>query len=183
VWCGFNVTTSVYTLEGRPLGTIGENNQTEGAPITTNWKARRDIVVWNTDDKEGTIRCFPDVTSDVSETVYADGSSNVTILGSVLLDTLPDETVAEGVTTITKPGMFFQVDGITQATIVANGNWTYTKADGKYINVCELLSSTDSTPSPTPPTKDPPSSATTMSSAWLAVTFLMMLPNSAYMMF
>ena len=181
--CGFNVTKSVYNLEGRPLAIIGENNQTEGAPVTTSWKARRDIVVWNTDDKEGTIRCFPDVTADVSETVYADGSSNITFLGSVLLTVYQENVaIAEGVTTITQPGMFFQVDGVSHM-IDANGNWTYTKADGKYINVCELLSSTDSTPSPTPPTKDPPSSATTMSSAWLAVTFLMMLPNSAYMMF
>ena len=180
--CGFNVTTSVHTLEGRPLATIGENNQTGGAPVTTSsWKARRDIFVWNTDDKAGTIRCFPDVTSDVSETVYADGSSNVTNVGSVLWTVYPEETIAEGVTTITKPGMFFQTDGITQVTV--DGSWTYTKADGKYINVCELLSPTDSTPSPAPPTKDPPSSATTMSSAWLiAIAFLMMLPNLAYLL-
>ena len=72
--CGFNVTESVYTLEGRPPSTITGNNQT-----TSSWEARRDILVWNTDDKEGTIRCFPDVTSTMSETVNADGSVNVSL--------------------------------------------------------------------------------------------------------
>ena len=135
--CGFNVTESIYTLEGRPPSTITENNQT-----TSSWEARRDILVWNTDDKEGTIRCFPDVTSTMSETVNADGSVNVSLVGSALVTLDPDETIAEGVTTITAPGMYFQVDSVLQATIDANDHWTFTKADGDYINLCELLSST-----------------------------------------
>jgi hypothetical protein len=135
--CGFNVTESVYTLEGRPPSTITGNNQT-----TSSWEARRDILVWNTDDKEGTIRCFPDVTSTMSETVNADGSINVSLVGSALVTLEPGATIAEGVTTMTAPGMFFQVDGVLQATIDANDHWTYTKADGDYINLCELLSST-----------------------------------------
>ena len=135
--CGFNVTESIYTLEGRPPSTITENNQT-----TSSWEARRDILVWNTDDKEGTIRCFPDVTSTMSETVNADGSVNVALVGSGGVTPPPGATIAEGVTTMTAPGMFFQVDGVNQATIDANDHWTYTKADGDYINLCELLSST-----------------------------------------
>ena len=78
----------------------------------------------------------------MSETVNADGSVNVALVGSGTVTVGPDETIAEGVTTMTAPGMFFQVDGVNQATIDANDHWTFTKADGDYINLCELLSST-----------------------------------------
>lgn len=78
----------------------------------------------------------------MSETVNADGSVNVALVGSGGVTPPPGATIAEGVTTMTAPGMFFQVDGVNQATIDANDHWTYTKADGDYINLCELLSST-----------------------------------------
>jgi hypothetical protein len=179
----------VYTYEGEPLSTLDESNQTDNsAPVTTSWLAVRDITVWRTDNKDGKNLCFPKVTANITETKYPDGSNHSTTEGGVLIEILEDEIFADGVTALTKPGLFYQVEGILQTVDDTDDIWTYTKADGTYINVCELLSPTDTdspvtAPSPAPATKAPTFSAASTGSAVCVVAFLMMLPASAAYLF
>lgn len=163
--CPFSVTRSIYSIVGRPLATFGEINETG----SSSWTLHRDIMVWRTDDKEGTFRCFADVVANVSETVWPDGSSNNTVHGGVLLTILSSQSVAEGVTALSSPGMWEQVSGTKKATISADGHTTYTYAEGDYVDICKLLSETDA-------------SSSSANNAWLAAFFLV-LPASAYLLF
>ena len=195
--CPFSVTRSVYSIVGRPLATFGEIEETG----SSSWTLHRDIMVWRTDDKEGTFRCFADAVANVSETVWPDGSSNNTVDGDVLMTIPPSQSVAEGVTAISSPGMYFQVSGQRKRTIDADGHTTYTYAEGDYIDMCKLLSETTddalpvpaapstnanetdatATPAPAPSAMEPPSSSPANNAAWLAAFF--MLPASAYLLF
>lgn len=125
-----------------------------------------------------------DVVANVSETVWPDGSSNNTVHGhgGVLLTILSSQSVAEGVTALSSPGMWEQVSGTKKATISADGHTTYTYAEGDDVDICKLLSETDAAPAPfSPSTMDPPSSSSA-NNAWLAAFFLV-LPASAYLLF
>ena len=169
---GFNVTFGVYTYEGKPLTEIGneETNQT----VTTTWLAERDLVVWKAGDEQGKKLCFPKATATITDTKYPDGSSNSTVKGNVLMNidgtkyVLSDEVKA----TLPDVGSVYQVEGsgVTAAAMDADGITTFIKADGTYMNVCDLLSGSAVEASS--------STTATVNGAASIVSFLIMIMSS-----
>ncbi len=135
---GFNVTFGVYTYEGKPLADLGnmETNQT----VTTTWQAVRDIVAWKTGDEQGEKLCFPKATATVTENQYPNGTSYSTFKGNVLIDNDGTENIDGVGATLPHVGTVYQKEGILAAEIDADGIMTFTKADGTYMNVCDLFS-------------------------------------------
>ena len=165
---GFNVTTGVSTYEGKPLAGIGneETNQT----VTTTWQAVRDLVVSKTGDEEGEKLCFPKATATITENQYPNGTSDSTTVGSVLMSIDGTESINGVGVTLPDVGAVYQKEGSVTAAVDAEGITTFTKADGTYMNVCDLFSgSAVETSSST--------TATVTGAVWI-VSFLIMIMSS-----
>ena len=138
---GFNVTGCVHTYESH-----GAEQTGGGDPVTTTYQSVRDIVLWKTDDKEGTSLCFPKLTSKMTLTKIPDGPTFFTVLkGGAMYDLFEGDGVAKGIP-MSAPGTYYvevEADGIIQSTVNAHGNGEtfITKADGFITNICDLLSS------------------------------------------
>lgn len=102
----------------------------------------RDLVVWKAGDEQGRKLCFPKATGTITQTQYPDGTSDSSVEGNVLMNIDGTEYIASGnvVANLSEVGSFYQEEGIAAAAMDADGISTFTTANGKYINVCELLS-------------------------------------------
>ena len=148
---GFNVSfgTHTYYSNEEIVSSFDENQIEDGVPVTTRRIVVGDYVVWRSDDKEGTSVCFPKAEATYTETRYPDGTTSSTVEGSSLLLMTESDSVAEGIdsTSVTKPGTFYQVEGTRTVIIAADGiHGGVTDADGTFIDVCDLLSSSEATP-------------------------------------
>ena len=139
---GFNITIGAYIYEGKPLAELG--NEDTNQTVTTTWQAVRDLVVWKAGDEQGRKLCFPKATATITEIKYPDGTSDSTVKGNVLMNIDGTEYVISDEVKATLPdvGSVYQVEGsgVTAATMDADGITTFIKADGTYMNVCDLLS-------------------------------------------
>ena len=165
---GFNVTFGLYTYEGKPLTEIGndETNQT----LTTTWLAVRDIVALKEGDEQGRKLCFPKATATITENQYPNGTSDSTVKGNALINIDGMEYINGVGPALPDVGAVYQEEGITSAAVDADGIMTYTKADGTYMNVCDLFSaSAVETSSST--------TAAVTGAAWF-VSFLIMLSST-----
>ena len=137
---GFNLTFGVYTYEGKPLTEISneETNQT----VTTTWLAVRDIVALKEGDEQGEKLCFPKATATITENQYPNGTSDSTVKGNVLMNIDGTEYINGVGATLPDVGAVYQEEGSVTAAMDADGITTFIKADGTYMNVCELLSPT-----------------------------------------
>lgn len=150
---GFNVSFGTYTHssyeEISSVSSFDEYQAEDGVPVTTRRVAVGDYVVWRSDDKEGTSLCFPNAEATYTETRYPDGTTSSTVEGSSLFLMTESDSVAEGIdsTSVTKPGTFYQVEGTRTVIIAADGiHGGVTDLDGTFIDVCALLSSSETTP-------------------------------------
>ena len=144
---GFNVSFGKHTYYSNEetVSSFDEYQTEDGVPVTTRRVAVGDYVVWKSDDKEGTKLCFPKAKGIWTETRYPDGTTSSTVEGSSLFLMNESDMVAEGITGITKPGTFYQVEGTRTVIIAADGiHGAITDLDGTFIDVCELLSSSAS---------------------------------------
>ena len=171
---GFNITLGVSTYEGKHLAEIGneETNQT----VTTTWQAVRDLVVWKAGDEEGKKLCFPKATATVTENHYPNGTSDNTIEGSVLIDIDGTEYINGVGPTLPDVGAVYQKEGSVTAAMDAEGITTFTKADGTYLNVCDLLSaSAVDTSSST--------NATVNGAVWIVSVLIMIMSSTSTRLF
>jgi len=146
---GFNVSFGTHTYYSyEEIVSSFDDDQTEdGVPVTTRRVAVGDYVVWRSDDKEGTSLCFPKAEATYTETRYPDGTTSSTVEGSSLFLMNESDNVADGMTSVTNPGTFFQVEGTRTVIIAADGiHGAVTDLDGTFIDICELLSSSEATP-------------------------------------
>lgn len=139
----FNVSFGKYTYEGMSVSSSTDN----GEPVTSSWVAVSDYIVWRSDDEEGTSLCFPKAKATYTETKYPDGTTSSTVEGSSMLMLDESDTLVDGITEIlTKPGTFYQEEGVRKVIIAADGiTGTITEADGTFTDICELLSSSKAT--------------------------------------
>ena len=135
---GFYVTFGVYTYDGKPLSTLGndETNQT----LTTTWLAVRDIVVYKTGDEQGEKLCFPKATATITENQYPNGTSDFTVKGNALINIDGTEYINGVGATLPDVGNIYQIEGSNTFVVDADGISTYTQADGTLMDVCDLLS-------------------------------------------
>jgi len=146
---GFNVSFGTHTYYSyEEIVSSFDDYQTEdGVPVTTRRVAVGDYVVWRSDDKEGTSLCFPKAEATYTETRYPDGTTSSTVEGSSLFLMNESNNVADGMTSVTNPGTFYQVEGTRTVIIAADGiHGAVTDLDGTFIDICESLSSSEATP-------------------------------------
>ena len=146
---GFNVSfgTHTYYSYEEIVSSFGDYQTEDGVPVTTRRVAVGDYVVWRSDDKEGTILCFPKAEATYTETRYPDGTTSSTVEGSSLFLMNESDNVADGMTSVTNPGAFYQVEGTRTVIIAADGiHGAVTDLDGTFIDICELLSSSEAAP-------------------------------------
>ncbi len=138
----FNITFGKHTYSKTPLSASDEN--------TTMYEEEHDYIIWRSEDKdkEGAGLCFPKSKSIYTDTTYPDGSIRYTAEGSSAVGLEERDTIAEGITAISKPGTFYQEAGSRTVMVAPDYSGTVEKADGTFIDVCKLLSSSGEAPSP-----------------------------------
>ena len=151
-YCPFEVAVGRITLSSTSSTTSsGDTNVT----TTTN---HRDYAIWKVGDKESTVQCYPNITVDVVETAYPNGSTFVELSGDFDVG-LDSETHADDSAPISIPGFYSFEGGNFEYWVDKDGNWDVIKAEGDITNLCEVLDGGAApAPTPTPPTTEAPSS-------------------------
>ena len=151
-YCPFEVGNGRITLS------LESNTTSYGDTNVTTIKDRRHLAMWKVGDKESTVQCYPNITVDVVETAYPNGSTFVELSGDFNVG-LDLETHADVSVPISIPGFYFFKGGRYEYWSDKDGKDYITKAEGEITNLCEVLDGgVAPTPTPTPPTTDAPSS-------------------------
>ncbi len=149
-YCSFEVGSGRITLS------LDSNTTSSGDTNVTTIKDRRHLALWKTADKDSTVQCYPNITVDVVETAYPNGSTFVELSGDFNVG-LDSEIPADDSVTISIPGFYFFKGGNFDYWVDKDGNWSMvTKAEGDISNLCEVLGD-GAAPAPTPTTEAPSS--------------------------
>jgi hypothetical protein len=141
---------------------FSESNTTSSGDtnVTTN-TYRGKVAIWKMDDKNSTVQCYPDVSSEVVLTSYPNGSTFIVETGDVPFVVEPTYTVVDAVP-LSSPGMYYFQGGLMEGWADSDGNTNITKAEGEITDLCEVLGSGGGAaapaPTPTPPATEAPSS-------------------------
>ena len=154
-YCSFDVGFGRILSSTSTTTSSGDTNMT----TTTN---HRYYAIWKVGDKESTVQCYPNITVDVVETAYPNGSTLTVFTGDFYLGLgSTNDTVADGVS-LSSPGLYYFEGGLAEVWSDKDGNWDYiTDAEGDITNLCEVLGGGAApAPTPTPPTTEAPAPAT-----------------------
>ena len=153
-YCSFEVAVGRITLSST------SNTISSGDTNVTTTTNHRDYAIWKVGDKESTVQCYPNITADVIETAYPNGSTYVEATGDFYLGLgSTNDTIADGVP-LSIPGLYYFKEGRYEYWSDKDDNWNITDAEGDITDLCEVLGGGGApAPTPTSPTTEAPAPA------------------------
>ena len=154
-YCPFEVAVGTITLS---LSSTSNTTSSGDTNVTTYDEAN--LAIWKVGDKESTVQCFPNITADVIETAYPNGSMLTVFTGDFYSGLASTDTVADGVP-LSFPGLYYFKGGLVEVWSDKDDNRNITDAEGDITNLCEVLGGGAApAPTPTSPTTEAPAPAT-----------------------
>jgi ABC-type amino acid transport substrate-binding protein len=107
--------------------------------VTTTTNRGNNLAIWKMGDKDSTVQCYSDVSSEFVLTSYPNGSTFGVSTGDFVLgmDSV-NNTVADGVP-LSSPGLYYIEGGSDEFWINEYGNSDLIKAEGDITDLCEVL--------------------------------------------